>query len=749
MRRLYRVTDPAGNWSEATDDLVVETLSPPDETTFSPGFGSPHHIRAFFDNVHVNGALYDDFDSGVFDSSKWQYLPEQASYENGEVRFENTWFPKSESIWMMMTSPENADEFKATVRVDSITGDSELFGARIIGQYCRDSKGEVFARIGIRGSDTFYTVYSEYFDGDTWIEDYYIPYTSLGPVSQGNKYELTLNWNESTRTFNFLIDGLDDDVYYSAEFTLPGSIDPTDNPSRGISILSWVSIDGTSPTFDWEEVPGANHYRIRINGLEGKRLYQGYAKTPPYRLPPGILKPNGIYQYEIYALRDNQWFEWDNVSRSERNAMRFIAGVEEAQNPYVDLDSHGVYTWTDREPLGENTWFYLKIHDAQGVPGNIESAKVLLPDGTTEVNLYLDYTETATSALYKGLYLGSTPPGTYEFTVVDKDGNSHTVTEDLTPEPTGYPAESALVPAESALIGSTAVDFNWDDVPGASFYQVNFYDQNFRSLFNVKTTEGEYSLPEGLLDENSLYHYRILTRGEFFEDNLDNGSASPPGGTWRSKTFITTTAQGSELPQLNLDSYGVSVWHAPDPVDPINGPPRYWLDFSAMVTDADGVPQNIARVEVTYPDGTTTRALKYADSPDWGYNYVDNEYYPDPALIQDTTNSTGIYIFRVVDFDGNEVTLQDTLTDVFTDSPSWVTNVSPADGTVFYTTTPTIYWDADSNAAYYKVRILTAWNTPTVHWSPELTDTQYTIPDGILSKNTTYGFRVYAYRVDA
>ena len=57
-----------------TDDLQVNTLAPPDERTFSPGFNAPRSMIAHFDNVFKNGLLYDDFESD-FDPEKWEWQP--------------------------------------------------------------------------------------------------------------------------------------------------------------------------------------------------------------------------------------------------------------------------------------------------------------------------------------------------------------------------------------------------------------------------------------------------------------------------------------------------------------------------------------------------------------------------------------------------------------------------------------------------------------------------------------------------
>jgi len=66
-----------GEWSDAKDKLVISLVSPPNETTFSPGFPfqesknvqQTQSIKAFFDDVYTNDSLYDDFTIG-FDATK-------------------------------------------------------------------------------------------------------------------------------------------------------------------------------------------------------------------------------------------------------------------------------------------------------------------------------------------------------------------------------------------------------------------------------------------------------------------------------------------------------------------------------------------------------------------------------------------------------------------------------------------------------------------------------------------------------
>ena len=120
----------------------------------------------------------------------------------------------------------------------------------------------------------------------------------------------------------------------------------------------------------------------------------------------------------------------------------------------------------------------------------------------------------------------------------------------LTSNPIGSPSEASLQPANNTLISGTGVSFNWDDVSGAAFYQLTFYDKDINYLFSINTTDSEYTLPPGILKEKNLYRYRIRTRREFYEDNIDNGSNVPFGSAWKANTFVTTETNGTAVPSV-------------------------------------------------------------------------------------------------------------------------------------------------------------------------------------------------------
>jgi hypothetical protein len=501
----------------------------------------------------------------------------------------------------------------------------------------------------------------------------------------------------------------------------------------------------TTPTFTWDAVTGTHsdrvkRYRVRIHTDDGNfdTVWRGYVGTETtYTLPPGVLEPNTSYRYRIDAYDARSNFDNDNVSQAPANGedfLRFTTGSESA-HPYIDMDSTGVHTWSGSD-YGTTLNFWVRVFDPQGVPENIESVKAILPGGE-EVFLRYEYSTDDTSGYYTVSTFAPLISDTYTLRVVDRDGNDYEVTEELDSDAIGFPDESSFTPTRSSLLGTTAVTFDWADVTGAAFYRVEIYDENFERIHRLATTESQYSLPEGYLKEGTYYSYRITTRREFFDENVDNGSASP----WfrdNRFNFITTATTGSALPTINTDNWGAVLWQYPRPDDPSTS--GYWMTFYIEVNDGDGLPHCIQRVEVTAPTGTTfpgeptSRVLSY----DGGNGYWYMETISDPTEMPE-----GTYTFTVTDANGNQATT----TDVFTrNTLPLPTNLTPLPDADVYSPTPTISWNPVAGAAVYLLEIYDEAGRR-IH-RPYLTATSYTVPEGTLEENKTYSYRVRAHRND-
>ena len=737
----YRVTRIAdGSFSEASDHLEVNRLLPPNDTTFAPNHGSPQSITAYFDDVEVNGSPYDNFSTG-FDPAKWSGTapPSWVTYESGQAKFNVNFNPGRGSYWMNLKDPAAAKKIKATVRVPAITGEKPM--ARVGGTFCQNNMRDINASVRISGNQAFYNIAAEGYDGNHYKSENIIDNVVLGPVTLDRSYQLSVDFDEPTATFTFRVKGLQDTVDYTTTYSLSGPVGLPTDTTKGFSVGAWVIAADTQPEFDWAPIAGTSYYRVRIYSQNDKTIFRGYATTPPYKLPPGILKPKSIYKYRIEAIRDHQWFDFDNFSGSDRNATRFMTGPSEVQTPFIDLNSTGVETFKEGI-FGPLVSFYIKVYDAQGVPDNIQSVKALVPGGP-ELNLQFDFNEGATCGIYRGNYFGGMPSGNYIFTVTDKDDNTYSLSDTLTPDPLDPPVDALLSPADNALINGTGVTFAWDPVPGANAYEVQIYDKNLTRLSILRTTQNQITLPPGVLKEGTYYRYRVLARREFYENIYSNGSSSPPGSLYDMRDFSTTGKAGSSLPSMTLGKFGVAVFHGSYPtIGPI-----YNLEFSALVSEPDGIPENIRSVEITFPDGTTKHTLKFDNrETTWGWNYFEDETYTSPEMIQ-----AGTYSFTVTDFQNNTYgPVTETLTQTDIDAAAdfgWPTLLAPADWSEVGTTTPTVSWTAVAGASYYRVRLFNAYSpTSEIFLSPEITGTSYAVPGGLLQPNRTYRVRVYAFR---
>lgn len=495
----------------------------------------------------------------------------------------------------------------------------------------------------------------------------------------------------------------------------------------------------TTPTVTWAAVAGAQEYRLRIYSANGSTIiWTGTVGDPSCTVPPGVLAPGADYRYRVYA-RDARWpNDIDNVSVTPATpaaGVPFTTGAL-TDGPFI-APGNGVMTYTSMGGVHSTRLnFYIIVHDARGVPGNIRSVRAIFPSGHQEP-LYYDIGNSDNAAT-KGVYTNAPDvppePGRYTFVVEDIEGRTFTVSEELTVNPIDYPALTSLSPAMNAVIGGTAVNFDWEDVPGASWYKLRIYDAKFNQVFWTSMTQSAYALPAGILKADSLYRYDIRAYREAPGEEADNFSSSKWGNS-DMPTFLTgSVLVGSFPPVFDLKNVGVYRDHM---TAPGTGDSLYQLNFYVGVRDPDGVPGNIASVRVTYPDGSTTRDLRL----DSVVSETEANYYA--VDLAPGTITEGKYTFTVMDFDGNTATAEDVLT--IADLPCPV-NLSPAAGAVVIGTTPTITWDTVTGAnGGYIVRINDGWDRQ-IYSSSRFTTNFFTVPAGILQLNATYSYTVYAYK---
>jgi len=496
-----------------------------------------------------------------------------------------------------------------------------------------------------------------------------------------------------------------------------------------------VQTDLTTPTINWTPVtsPDITLYRARINNMEGSTVWQGYTKYGAYTVPPGILDPNTQYKVRIEALGGHQWFEQD--SRSTSPYVYFSTG-NEALDPFVSLEADlGVSAWTDNLS-GNFLNFRIEVFDSQKVPENIASAKVIFPDGETQLPLYFDYSKTDKRGVYRSTYFADTfPSGDFTFVVTDKNNKSHTVVESFSPAFIGNFVESSLLPVHYTVTGEGQIVFSWDPVTNTASYQLEILDQNDNRLNAIQVENSanpQSQIFSGFFKKQTLYKYRVLAWPDYFENNPAAGSSS----TWNifSPQFMTdAVTNGSSVPTIDTDHVGVALAQVGHPD---NADTYYMLEFSVLANDPDGVPGSIKSVQVQYPADGVIKDLYFDHSSESGGAY----YYLMELLDDPSQVLPGIYTFKVEDQDGNIAEIQDELIPSIISIPE---NSSPVQDDVV-PAEHTISWDPVDEAQKYRVRIYQ--NLDEQVFKSEFTSaTSITIPEGF-EIGIYFGYRIYAYK---
>ena len=624
----FTVTDLDGNMFSIVDTLTINALTPPDEDSFTPSMKN-ESVIVYFDNVYVNGSLYEDFNSYTSMNdcvpSKWFYYSGQTSIENQQLKMvaENcvglcdavlltdssemyvTPYPYAtpgtydlgnivengitynkvvtatvdtitttktivdgtttidDGVYVTETTTttpgicagpnetqvavdidlsvggdySNAETCAATVTstvetnppvvTTSLSADVTLTSASseqpygsIGGFLYNNGRDDVFVELQLSNNAVRYRVREQIIDSGDLSSVILASGELMIGSFMGQTVNLSIAWDGTTITF--------DANGTMASYTPAGIVKPTINNGIGLA-ASLVPFVDASPVLTWDPVTDADWYRVQIYSYDNSQsIWSGFAyNQTTYRVPPGILKPFTKYRYRVEAWDYLHPYNVDNVSLTpflSDQRYIFYTTEEEAVDPYIELYGHGVYTLNNSD--GAKLAYMVKVHDAQGVPGNIQYVKVALPGGGEE---FLTYDlgnpdNTATGGIYK---LESALPitdGTYTFTVGDNDTHTYSTTEDLVSNTIGYPALSSL----TSLNNGTTIELDWDDVEDANTYRIEIYDSDNNREYLFITDQNNYSLPVGLFEQGSICRYKIITRRESITaGSYDNISISP------------------------------------------------------------------------------------------------------------------------------------------------------------------------------------------------------------------------------
>lgn len=376
--------------------------------------------------------------------------------------------------------------------------------------------------------------------------------------------------------------------------------------------------------------------------------------------------------------------------------------------PAIDFEGFGAVH--SSRPGYDATLCWIGVIDHDGIAYDGSSHQVTVTFNGETHPLYHVRSDSAFTAKYE--YWDSNipaPAGEYVFTVTDPDGNTTILGETLEVNPLPVADHNTF----NIIPNGTSPTITWDPVPAAVRYRIRIYDMNWNIIWHgYPRTQPSlaYTVPPGILQPNTSYHYRIRSWNRHYPYNFDNDSVSDY------RTF--TTGEESVIPLIETD-VGAATRNSDDLGN--------YLYFWTKVHDAQGVPENIRSVTATFPDGTTIPLhLDYNESDTCGIYYAEDFVLP---------ISVGDYTITVEDRDENTHSITETL-DV---NPIGY----PADATVSAAVKGTqvdVTWEAVADAVFYRVEIRDMEGNR-LHTLGSRQNA-YVIPAGYLKENTSYQYRI-------
>ncbi len=308
---LFTVTDPQGGVGNHTDSLIVNELVPATESALRPSLINPkvESITATFDNVVVDGSLYDDF-SGYTTSAdipweRWQIGGNgQTSIINGKLQLDSADGVGRHTQIALIPNADNINSIQAEITVTAASSNT-LPRARIAGGWFHDGVADVWAGLNVYSDRVTWYANHDHFDETIhWSK---LDNGLLKTINPGQSVVASISWDPATKTLTFTADGV------SATYTSPAAVigPPILEKQKGL----WTRTNLTTsitPTFTWNSIPGAARYRVRIyNYDKSQTIHKGYVDdgSTTYQVPAGILRPSAFYTYRIEA--------WDAVNPSE------------------------------------------------------------------------------------------------------------------------------------------------------------------------------------------------------------------------------------------------------------------------------------------------------------------------------------------------------------------------------------------------------------------------------------------------
>jgi hypothetical protein len=188
--------------------------------------GSPGHVLA-------DWQLYDDFSSGSFDSNKWGIDDSSAtiSVESGRAKFVHQSGYPGDSSWLEFRNPAGIVGIKATVTVESCSGDARARIGGFLGKY---GDNTIWTALGIRADRSYLSAEVPVLGPAPDYEyqrDYYWGRFTNPKAIEGSTFTISILFNREQAIFSVENDG-------TLTFAFPSTLTPTDDPFKGLGTRS-------------------------------------------------------------------------------------------------------------------------------------------------------------------------------------------------------------------------------------------------------------------------------------------------------------------------------------------------------------------------------------------------------------------------------------------------------------------------------------------------------------------------------
>jgi len=495
-------------------------------------------------------------------------------------------------------------------------------------------------------------------------------------------------------------------------------------------------VDSMTPVFSWDAVDFKNaFYRLQIIDQLGNWVY-ATSRVPGMLwavVPQNILQPGQTYSWRIRVIDSDNWLDVQNRANSDWISFTMAGTSNNGAPPPVNFVMDGAIIHYYTADGSSKTWYDLYIHDypeTVSLPDDVESLIITGPDGVV--------VDGKDQIPYEGggdfFTEVNGPPqiGTYTFSVTI-GGTTKTYADVQvvnrfipTPEATQFSVES------DAVINVKTPTFTWDpvSVDGVQlYYRLQIRDADGQYVHTTPRTLGmtSYTLPEGVLNPDTQYQYRV--RVSDADDWLYVQNRAHSG--WQD--FSTAASLGDVATAFKMEANVLNYTAS-------GGSQKTWYDlYLYEYSGTAALPDAVTALTITGPGGGVVVSTK-GEMEYTVYGAAEGDFFTEVS----GRPLTGTYTFSVT-IGGITKTYADVqIVNHAIPTPD-ATQFSVQSDAVIDVKTPTFTWNPVSLAGvplYYRLQIQDAGGQD-VHTTPRtLGMTSYTLPEGVLTPGSSYQYRV-------